>query len=98
MEAMSTPTCKRSVSIDSWHSRACGRPVKKDGLCGIHVAVVERRAVKRQAELDKRTRGKAAAAKLAAKIGMKVSYHGYNDENYFVVDTEAVYALLDSNL
>jgi hypothetical protein len=37
--------CQERVSNDSWHFHACGRKVKEDGLCGIHLGARKRRQV-----------------------------------------------------
>ena len=69
--AKAGPTCSKRVSIDSWHQAACGRPVKDEGLCGIHLAAKRKRAannVKREQHWQDEKK-RIEAAKAAAATG-----------------------------
>lgn len=55
--------CKKTVSIDSWHWRVCGRPIVEDGMCARHLAG-ERRSIK-AADERRRRDSEAASQRLA---------------------------------
>lgn len=88
-------TCQQFVRLDSYHDRICGRQIKKNGMCSQHAAGAQRTLKKDLERMDKRTRGQAAADLLAKKIGIPVHHHGYGRDDYFTVQTAAVYALLE---
>ena len=54
-----TETCPVTMSIGVWTSRICGKPVKRDGLCGLHASAAERRKANSEA---RQVKGAAADA------------------------------------
>ena len=77
--AKAGPTCSKRVSIDSWHQAACGRPVKDEGLCGIHLAAKRKRAannVKREQHWQDEKKRIEAAKAAAAKVPNAMIHSG----------------------
>ena len=78
-------TCKERVNRgDSrWSNFAeCGRAVKKDGLCGIHLAARDRRAKKDESQREKERRGdqlRREANALSDHLGIAIeANYAYN--------------------
>jgi len=67
-------TCQ-VITGEAWSRHPCGRPVKRNGMCGIHAAAAERRAAsdrrwrerfdRMKAEDQERKRAEGIAANLA---------------------------------
>lgn len=85
--------CQVSVyGHDRWaRSTTCGKPVKRDGMCGIHAAAKERRAKNDQQRDAKRERGKQIAAALTDLLGLPVYHHGYGPDDGFTISATHVY-------
>jgi hypothetical protein len=78
-------TCQELVG--EWARRPCGRPVKADGLCGIHLAAKTRRAANdvkraeaRAAERKRRATAERVAEHLAACGIPDVRAHDYGGD------------------
>ena len=78
---MSGDVCKQLVNRgDSrWSNfQECGRPVKENGLCGLHLSVRARREAKAAAWLAEQSRSddlKMAAGRLTVALGVNVHPH-----------------------
>jgi hypothetical protein len=54
-ETTAAPTCRESVSNGTFFGyHTCGRPVKDEGLCGLHLSAKRRRVAKEAAYQEKR--------------------------------------------
>lgn len=68
--------CPREI-WNGFQSYGCGRPVKRDGLCGIHAAADDRVAKNRAARDDAKVEAQAIVDRLAVHdIPAYVSYDG----------------------
>lgn len=60
MAAPGEPACQADTGSD-WYRHKCGRPVKEDGLCGIHLAAKRRRetnqAERKKQYIEQRAKG-----------------------------------------
>ena len=68
-------TCQKIVRGD-WSSHRCGRPIKSDGLCGIHLAAENRKLAneqKRQEEKQRDDAIRAEAEVIGQKLGIAVT-------------------------
>lgn len=63
---MSAEKCPVNVSDSArgWHPFPCNRPIKRDGMCGIHAAAVDRRQANATARAE-RTKARDAALAMA---------------------------------
>jgi hypothetical protein len=73
MDKSEVKTCPEMVSRGSWSPRErCGRPVKQDGLCGIH-ATAKRKADEKdqayRAKVNESAEAKARANRYAERLG-----------------------------
>jgi len=104
-----TAVCKEYVSWDSWHGGPCGRRVKSDGLCGIHLRARENRKLRDEAGKQRTVvnarnyaRAQAAADALTRTYGIKAQPHyaqGLGSRpgsytGYVVIDGDAVLTAL----
>ena len=55
---MSEDICLNMVAPDGWHYRPCGRKVKDDGMCALHLAGARRSA---KAESERRAKDNRSA-------------------------------------
>lgn len=62
-----TETCKVE-KWDGWRSRACGRPVKRDGMCGIHAGAKERGERQRRAKEEALEQKRANSAVIVERL------------------------------
>lgn len=58
---------------DGFHSSTCGRPVKRNGKCGIHAAAEERVARNLAEEEAARQERERLASELSARLGIMVT-------------------------
>ena len=95
--------CPKIIHDDGWgfHSHVCGRPVKRDGLCGMHAAAKERRERGDAARLEEararqnaRTERDQVAAALSRATGLLI--RGGWQDNQYVIDHETALAWLRS--
>jgi hypothetical protein len=91
-------TCKRS-KWDGSRSQPCGRPVKEDGLCGIHLGAERRKAnnaEKRKVDqADTLRRGQALADRLA-RHGIEVRVSQWNETGVSQPSMAAIADMLDA--
>lgn len=108
MPVSTAPTCSERVNRGDarWSKfEPCGRPVKEDGLCGLHLGARNRRAEKAKKGREERERGvriRDEAEALGAALGITVTAHyrggqGYYDGN-FVVPGDWLRALTQATL
>ena len=97
---MNAQTCPEVVYSGGWgSSHKCGRPVKRDGLCGLHASAKERRerndAERRDRERERRDvraeRGQIAAA-ISRATGLLVE--AAYSEDLYAIDHAAALAWL----
>lgn len=81
----SSSTCPKTVYVDSWHSRVCGRPVKRDGLCDIHVAAAERARAGTERKVAQRRHGEEVAEAMEAALGVPVWYNYLSTRPSYVI-------------
>lgn len=83
MDSVETPTCQELIRGEGrWpEHRVCGRPIKDDGLCGIHLAAKRKREANHEAwqrkmaeSQDAHATARAACARLA-EMGIKAHPH-----------------------
>lgn len=78
---MSAPETCPKESWDGWRSFSCGRPVKRDGLCGVHAGAkdrVEKNAAKRASSRAERAAVSEALVTRLARHGIKARVYPYN--------------------
>lgn len=64
-------TCQESVAYGSgYHFRICNRPVKEEGLCGLHLAAKRRREA-RMAQADREWEEKKAQDARLKELGVR---------------------------
>lgn len=75
--------CSESVHTTRYRTRPCGKPVKDEGLCGVHLAAkrrVQANNAKREAALkirmDRYTNDQAASKTYARELGFEVRVTG----------------------
>ena len=75
---MSAETCPVET-WDMWSRRTCGRPVKRDGMCGLHAAARERKARNDEA----RAAARREAEDAAERDRVRLSKHGVGYQHRF---------------
>lgn len=84
-------TCLEFVSHPSgFGGRDCGRPVKRDGLCGVHAAAKERREKNDAARRTRaaRTNESAREARDVALVFARAGYEAWGDSGGVHLETE----------
>lgn len=70
--------------------RKCNKPVKRDGLCGVHAAAQDRIRRGDAERKAKREVGEEIARELTGLLGLPVHYYGIAGQDEFTISTHAV--------
>jgi len=91
-------TCREHLTArdryESFHPRRCGRAIKADGLCGLHLAAKERAQAKLKADNDAAERDDALIRR-AREAGIAV-WKRYGRAHDFVISRDELVKLLDT--
>jgi hypothetical protein len=87
-------TCPMSVHSGSvWHPRTCGKPIKRDGMCGVHAAARDRRNANDAERARRSEERRQKAFRLTDLLGVPV--HASWDDRTFYISTESADRLLN---
>lgn len=85
-------------SGDAWSRRSyrCGKPIKRDGLCGVHAAAKDRRAKGDRERVEREQRAKVLADRVEAITGVRPYVRWEYGALKLTCDAEKFVAALDA--
>lgn len=80
MDETKPDRCREYVhNAGGWSSARCGKPVKRNGMCGVHAAAVERRAKNSADRAERSNRSDEAWGRYKQTIARLERYFGPNE-------------------